>query len=245
MQQGRFFSVPPAFSLIELLVVVAIVAVLIALLFPALTAAKERARRAACKSNLRQFYLATQLYALDHADKLPSGQTQNKNLDDEHIPVIRTNIHDALRDYAGATNVFYCPNIVGRFRGLVGTYDSDYGYIIGYNYLGGHTNTPWRTLFTSATWRSPQSINDDSSLVLLNDMNDWSSAYNRSLAPHGRTGPIAKNILMNNPKNAREIGGVGGHVAALEGSVIWKPISKMQLYRGSQIWEETGCFAFW
>jgi len=46
------------FTLIELLVVIAIIGLLAALLFPAMTTALERGRRAACRNNLRQFGLA-------------------------------------------------------------------------------------------------------------------------------------------------------------------------------------------
>ena len=49
---------PRAFTLVELLVVIAIIGVLVALLLPAVQAAREAARRANCQSNLRNLGLA-------------------------------------------------------------------------------------------------------------------------------------------------------------------------------------------
>jgi prepilin-type N-terminal cleavage/methylation domain-containing protein len=250
-----------AFTLIELLVVIAIIAILAALLLPALAGSKERAKRVGCVNNIHQFLVACHTYSSDNTDRLPSGASDSLafglpvGVKDDSIPILSGNTRTQMIYYAGTYKMLGCPSLGAPFNTVDGFYQGGYGFCIGYNYLGGHANTPWPLLSGGGEfWSSPQKTTDIGTTMgpawpLMTDMNDWSPGYGGTIVPHSKGGAVQATGDFSNQSaggaSASDLGATGGNVGAMDGSTTWIKIKKMKLRRGSQQFGDDGCWAMW
>ena len=135
------------FTLVELLIVVAVIAILAGMLLPALQKAKEQGMRTKCTSNIKQIGLAISRYSNDFNDYIiPSSPEYNNHHTWVQGLIIwgylgKGNFHGEVTDFMAKTmkpaGVFSCPSATGNYAGNVESYNtpttSHYGlgYLIG------------------------------------------------------------------------------------------------------------------
>jgi prepilin-type N-terminal cleavage/methylation domain-containing protein/prepilin-type processing-associated H-X9-DG protein len=108
----RTISLPhrTAFTLVEILVVIGIIAVLIAILLPTISKARESANHTSCMSNMRQLTIAWTQYATQHDGKLVSANTSALGdwvIGGNTLAEIQSGV---LYQYCAVPKVYHCPS---------------------------------------------------------------------------------------------------------------------------------------
>jgi prepilin-type N-terminal cleavage/methylation domain-containing protein len=211
-----------AFTLIELLVVIAIIAILAALLFPALSRAKDKAKRTTCMNNLRQINLGLRMYTDDFSDFSPSTPATNPSPSLQNF-IAFTGYKKLMKSNVGLNGasspkdkLFACPSDTFYFDGTLngqgyvpqGFHEQSFTDYSSYAFNAGTTNPVLGRFSPGLAGRKITSVKNPSKTLLLVEI---TALFPSSWHEPKRPVSSAENAVFCDAKNV--ISFVDGHVS--------------------------------
>ena len=211
-----------SFTLIELLVVITIIAILAAMLLPALSRAKEKSKRLVCLNNAKQMHTATYLFAADNQRNLPSGEADGP---DTFFGQPGTEGYEALAEVV-SVDVFVCPSWNKRSEPWYYNTGKRWVWQTGALYLGNYNNSGW----PANSYDTAEDLTDDSTKAVFACRVVSSVANSAHGYGHGATGGGGTFSAALNPTAA---GCDGTNVVYLDGSGAFeRDLVPFQSYTG-------------
>jgi type II secretory pathway pseudopilin PulG len=202
-----------AFTLIERLGVIAIIAILAGMLLPALAKAKATARRAKCMSNLRQVGIGMTIYADDNEDRLLPVRFHEVQIALQP-PEREATVQLGLGVSTNGAQIWTCPD-----RPTFPQYEPQYPqWIIGYQYFGGIDK-----------WKNPAGVfRSRSPVKSTTSQPGWVMAADAVMKINGTWGGGRDTAFKDMPPH-RGPGKkpTGGNHLTMDGAVRWYSFSKM------------------
>ncbi len=180
-----------AFTLIELLAVIAIIGVLAAIIIGSVSKIRDAARRTTCTSNLRQLGTAFNLYAADNRglypaprqpdNNNPANKSSNPNPQGDNWQaelgryVFRDQNVGQIKQYGASVNIAHCPSYDLLFTGITQLAATNYktaGYGMNFNMNVGGSSLNASTV-TRTTRFPAAAINYPAKTVLVGDSSDY------------------------------------------------------------------------
>ncbi|MBI1372357.1 MAG: prepilin-type N-terminal cleavage/methylation domain-containing protein [Phycisphaera sp.] len=237
------------FTVVELMVVCAIIALLVAMVMPSYARTRELSRRALCAANQHQIHLGMVGYAFDNNREFQTNIWNTSgsapwDIELEHITWLTQKNYKYLKDNSNGDDILSCPNRPDWDWRLPGNAFGQKQQMVrrGYFFMWGHrnkNNAAWTVggPFGSerqninkgkvGRWYSPHRMSDDSTLTFTADILESGTLWPPvTSASHGQFGPVDTQDVTVGVLNP-DLQTAGSMVGALDGSVAWKTIGEM------------------